>query len=170
MTLTLRGQFPAEVGLGPYLFSDSGSHGAGSGAHRPHGFQNGWHSLHSHHRQRGDRPLCCLAQPDGTSAGCRQYRSPHPEAGSRGLRPMVVSKRPAGSGLTCPYLNPSGHIPHSHHHRSKEPQSPGIPPQNTQSIQRTRHLQGALGLQHSGVYHEGEAAGSLGSINLPLCT
>lgn len=60
-----------------------------SGAHTPHGFQNDWHFLRSHRRQRDDR-LCHQAQLDGTSAGYRQYRSPHPVGGSRDLGSAVV--------------------------------------------------------------------------------
>lgn len=78
-------------GLSPrqHLFSGCGPLGVGSGAHTPHGFQNDWHSLRSHHRQRDDR-LCHQAQLDGTSAGYRQYRSPHPRVGSRDLGSVVV--------------------------------------------------------------------------------
>lgn len=77
---------------GSYQFPGSGPPGEGSGVHRPHGSQNGWHSLHSHHRQRGDRLLCHLPQFDGTSAGCRQYRSPRPAGGNRDLGQWGVSR------------------------------------------------------------------------------
>lgn len=139
----------------------------GNGAHRPHGSQNGWHSLRSHRRQMGDRLLCCLPQPDGTSARCRQYKSPRPVEVSRGLslksmevrrsaevvgvrEGLGVGERSAGSSAASPYQNPSGPSVHSHHCLPKEPRGPGIPPRNTQSI-RTRRPQGAPGLHTEGV-------------------
>lgn len=88
-------------GVDPYLSPGSGPSGVGSGAHRPHGSQNGWHSLHSHHRQRDDRPPCHLPQPDDTSAGCRQYRSPHPVEVSRDLG-LIGVREVSRDGLCLP--------------------------------------------------------------------
>lgn len=85
----------------PYLSPGSEPPGAGSGAHRPHGSQNGWHSLRNHHRQRGDRPPYHLPQPDDTSAGCRQYRSPRPVEASRGPGLMEV-REVSRDGLCLP--------------------------------------------------------------------
>lgn len=149
-------------GIGSYQFPGSGPPGVGSGVRRPHGSQNGWHSLHSHRRQRGDRTLCHLPQLDGTSAGCRQYRSPHPAEANRGLGRWGV-RRSAGvvavrddwgrqevsrDQLCLPLPESHWASRRSYRHHPKQCLGPGSPPQNTQSS-HTRHPRGAPGL-HAG--------------------
>lgn len=89
-----------------YLSLDCGPPGAGSGAHRPPGSQNGWHSLRSHRRRRGDRPSCPPPQPDDTSAGCRHCRNPRPVEASRGLGVTGRGREVSRDGLGLPLPMP----------------------------------------------------------------